>query len=69
MVALLRWQPRPQAADPQAADPQNGRVYASATSMAELGARMTSLEKAHYTFRDEIRSDLKDIEALMRAKD
>lgn len=60
-VAIWKWEPR-------RSDPANGR-YASATSLADIGARMSALEKAHYTFRDEIRSDLKDLQKEIRARD
>lgn len=54
-VAILKWSPR-------RSEPANGRIYARATDLAELGARLAALESAHHTLRAEIRADLKDLQ-------
>lgn len=54
-VAILKWSPRRD-------EPANGRIYARATDLAEIGARLASLESAHHTLRAEIRADLKDLQ-------
>jgi len=58
-VALLKWVPRRNREG-------NGRIYARATDLAEIGARLTALESAHHTLRAEIRADLKDLQELIR---
>ncbi len=58
-VAIIQWSPR-------RTDPPNGRIYARATDLAEIGARLASLETAHHTLRAEIRSDLKDLQELIQ---
>jgi hypothetical protein len=47
-------------------EPHNGRVYARATDMAELRARLMSLEQAHHVMRAEIRADIKELQATIR---
>jgi hypothetical protein len=47
-------------------EPRNGRVYARATDMAELRARLMSLEQAHHLMRAEIRADIKELQATIR---
>ena len=59
VAAILKWTPR-------RGEPANGRIYARATDLAEIGARLTSLESAHHTLRAEIRADLKDIQEMIR---
>ena len=54
-VAILKWSPR-------RGEPANGRIYARATDLAEIGARLAALESAHHTLRAEIRADLKDLQ-------
>jgi hypothetical protein len=44
----------------------NGRVYASATDMAEIRARLVSLEQAHHVLRAEIRADMKELQVTIR---
>jgi hypothetical protein len=51
---------------PSSDEPANGRVYAHATDMAELRARLISLEQAHHVLRAEIRADLKELQASIR---
>ncbi|HEY3391558.1 MAG TPA: hypothetical protein VGK58_02545 [Lacipirellulaceae bacterium] len=47
-------------------EPCNGRVYARATDMAEIRARLVSLEQAHHVLRAEIRSDIKELQQMIR---
>jgi hypothetical protein len=58
-AAILKWSPR-------RGEPANGRIYARATDLAEIGARLTSLESAHHTLRAEIRADLKDLQETIQ---
>lgn len=58
-VAILRWSPR-------RGEPANGRIYARAVDLAEIGARLAALESAHHTLRAEIRADIKDLQELLR---
>lgn len=44
----------------------NGRIYARATDMAEIRARLESLEQAHHLLRVEIRADLKELQATVQ---
>jgi hypothetical protein len=44
----------------------NGRVYAHATDLAEIRARLVSLEQAHHVLRAEIRADMKELQATIR---
>jgi hypothetical protein len=44
----------------------NGRVFARATDLVEIGTRLSALEAAHHTLRAEIRSDLKDLQELIQ---
>jgi len=44
----------------------NGRVYARATDMAEIRARLASLEQAHHVLRAEIRADMKELQTTIR---
>jgi hypothetical protein len=59
VAAILRWSPR-------RGDVQNGRIYARATDLVEIGARLAALELAHHTLRAEIRADLKDLQETIR---
>jgi hypothetical protein len=59
VAAILRWSPR-------RGDLQNGRIYARATDLVEIGARLAALESAHHTLRAEIRADIKDLQELIR---
>ena len=47
-------------------EPTNGRIYARATDLAEIGARLVSLEPAHHTLRAEIRADMKDLQEMIQ---
>jgi hypothetical protein len=58
-VGILKW-------SPQRGEPSNGRIYARATDLAEIGARLAALESAHHTMRAEIRADLKDLQDLIQ---
>ncbi len=44
----------------------NGRVYARATDLAEIRARLVSLEQAHHVLRAELRADMKELQAMIR---
>jgi methylthioribose-1-phosphate isomerase len=59
VVGILKWMPR-------RSDDRNGRVYAHATDLVEIGARLTALEAAHHTLRAEIRADLKELQTVIR---
>lgn len=61
-VGILKWIPR-RGAD--AGPPANGRIYARATDMAEIRARLSALEQAHHVLRAEIRSDMKELQATI----
>jgi hypothetical protein len=58
-VGIMKWVPRRNG-------DHNGRVYARATDLAEIGARLTALESAHHTLRAEIRADLKELQEMIR---
>jgi hypothetical protein len=58
-VAIMKWSPRRN-------EQSNGRIFARATDLAEIGARLTSLESAHHTLRAEIRADLKDLQEMIQ---
>ena len=63
-VAILKWMPH---RDGEGAEPTgNGRVFARATDMAEIRARLTSLEQSHHVLRVEIRADIKELQATIR---
>jgi len=63
-VGILKWMPRRNAPRREALD--NGRVYARATDMAEIRARLVSLEQAHHVLRAEIRADIKELQSTIR---
>jgi hypothetical protein len=63
-VGILKWTPRRDGEPNGHLD--NGRVYARATDMAEIRARLVSLEQAHHVLRCEIRADLKELQATVR---
>jgi hypothetical protein len=44
----------------------NGRVYAHATDLAEIRARLVSLEQAHHVLRAELRADMKELQQIIR---
>ena len=52
--------------DPAARRPKreigNGRIYARATDLAEIRARLVSLEQAHHVLRAELRADMKELQ-------
>jgi len=58
-VAIMKW-------SPWRREEQNGRIYARATDLAQIGARLTALETAHHTLRAELRTDLRELQALIR---
>jgi len=64
-AAILRWMPRRgRECD---ATFENGRVYARAVDLAEIRARLASLEQAHHVLRAEIRADIKELQTTIRA--
>jgi hypothetical protein len=63
-VAILKWVPR--RGQERSSEMGNGRVYARATDMAEIRARLTSLEQAHHVLRAEIRADIKELQQMIR---
>lgn len=63
-VGLMKWVPRRGHAVSSA--PSNGRIYARATDMAEIRARLESLEQSHHVLRAELRTDLKELQATIR---
>jgi hypothetical protein len=62
-VAILKWLPR---RGERVGDHFNGSVYARATDMAEIRARLDSLEQAHHELRVELRADMKELQAILR---
>jgi len=71
-VAILKWVPRTSAssAEPHGALEEgpgtNGRIFARATDMAEIRARLVALEQAHHVLRAELRSDIKELHETIR---
>jgi hypothetical protein len=63
-VAIVKWLPPRGGA--RGGEIGNGRIYARATDMAEIRARLESLEQAHHVLRAEIRSDIKELQATIR---
>jgi hypothetical protein len=58
-AAIIKWMPR--------RDLANGRVYARATDMAEIRARLVALEQAHHVMRAELRADMKELQDTIRS--
>lgn len=63
-VGILKWVPRRGDAGNDGVG--NGRIYARATDMAEIRARLDSLEQAHHVLRAELRTDLKELQQTIR---
>jgi hypothetical protein len=63
-VGVLKLVPRRESS--RGGEPANGRVYARATDMAEIRARLTSLEQAHHVLRAEIRADMKELQVIIQ---
>jgi hypothetical protein len=63
-VAILKWIPRRER-DREGAF-ANGRVYARAVDLAEIRARLVSLEQAHHVLRAELRADMKELQQIIR---
>jgi hypothetical protein len=59
-VAILKWVP-PRGGT-RGAEIGNGRIYARATDLAEIRARLSSLEQAHHT----LRADMRELQAMIR---
>jgi hypothetical protein len=62
-VGILKWVPRRGDGGP----PTNGRIYARATDMADIRARLAALEQAHHVLRAEIRADIKELQQVIRS--
>jgi hypothetical protein len=41
-------------------------VFARATDLAEIRARLASLEQAHHVLRAELRADMKELQQMIR---
>lgn len=63
-VAIVKWVPRRDVGRVPNID--NGRVYARAVDLAEIRARLVSLEQAHHVLRAEIRADIKELQTTLR---
>jgi len=63
-VGVLKLVPRRESH--RGGEPTNGRVYAHATDLAEIRARLASLEHAHHVLRAEIRADIRELQATIR---
>jgi hypothetical protein len=63
-VAILKWIPRRERERGETF--ANGRVYARAVDLAEIRARLVSLEQAHHVLRAEIRADIKELQTTIR---
>jgi hypothetical protein len=63
-VGLLKWVPR--RGEGRGEVIGNGRVYAHATDLAEIRARLVSLEQAHHVLRAEIRADIRELQTTIR---
>jgi hypothetical protein len=62
-VAILKWIPPRGGARSELG---NGRIYARATDLAEIRARLASLEQAHHVLRAELRADMKELQQMIR---
>jgi hypothetical protein len=51
---------------PASGPPTNGRVFAHAVDLAEIRARLVSLEQAHHVLRAEIRADIRELQATIQ---
>jgi hypothetical protein len=63
-VGIFKWMPRREG--DRGGEISNGRVYARATDLAEIRARLVSLEQAHHVLRAEIRADMKELQQVIR---
>jgi hypothetical protein len=63
-AGILKWMPRRD--DNERNEIGNGRIYARATDLAEIRARLTSLEQAHHVLRAELRADMKELQQIIR---
>jgi hypothetical protein len=63
-VGIAKWVPRRDGF--RGEQLANGRVYARATDLAEIRARLVSLEQAHHVLRAEIRADIKELHTTVR---
>lgn len=58
-VATVKWLSRREST--------NGRLFARATDMAEIRARLVALEQAHHVMRAELRADMKELQDTIRS--
>lgn len=63
-IGIARWMPRRGGTHHDHVD--NGRVYARATDLAEIRARLIALEQAHHVLRAELRADMKELQVMIR---
>jgi hypothetical protein len=63
-VGIFKWMPRRDG--DRGGEIANGRVYARATDLAEIRARLVSLEQAHHVLRAELRADMKELQQVIR---
>jgi hypothetical protein len=63
-VGIMKCVPRREGARDESVT--NGRVYARATDLAEIRARLMSLEQAHHVLRAELRADMKELQQIIR---
>jgi len=62
-VGILKWMQR---GSGRGDLPINGRIYARATDMAEIRARLAALEQTHHVLRAELRADMKELQNTIR---
>jgi hypothetical protein len=63
-VGISKWIPRREGE--RRGEINNGRIYAHATDLAEIRARLVSLEQAHHVLRAELRADMKELQQAIR---
>jgi hypothetical protein len=63
-VAIVKWMPRRE--NERGSSLANGRFYARAVDLAEIRARLTSLEQTHHVLRAELRADMKELQQIIR---
>lgn len=51
---------------PRRGEPAGGSVFARATDLADIRARLINLEQAHHTMRAEIRADIKEVQRMIQ---
>jgi hypothetical protein len=63
-VGIAKWMPRRDGE--RGHEIGNGRIYAHATDLVEIRARLVSLEQAHHVLRAELRADMKELQQVIR---